>query len=200
MARRTPLDPERAWTYLLDLLTRRDYTEAELRDRLHRRGLGDDDADVLLSRLRELGLADDARFTEQYVASRRRSRGRLALRAELRRKGVDEALVQRELDPLSEAQQVAAASALLQRYAWRYQPGSSDRRAAGGKERPPRQRVADPGGGSTGDEQGVASEVEDRRRALKERARAFAFLARRGFTAAVATAAIHDLGWWQEGD
>ncbi|MEJ2287803.1 MAG: regulatory protein RecX [Deinococcales bacterium] len=129
MARRMPLDPERAWTYLLDLLTRRDYTEAELRARLRRRGIEDDAADTLLSRLRELGLADDARFTEQYVASRRRSRGRLALRTELRRKGVDAALVERELGPLSEEQQITAAAALLQRFAWRYRPGSSSRRS-----------------------------------------------------------------------
>lgn len=195
MTRRSPLDRERAWTYLLDLLTRRDYTEAELRDRLRRRGVGDDDADGLLARLRDLGLADDARFAEQYVASRRGSRGRLALRAELRRKGVEASLVERELDPLSEAQQLAAATALLQRNAWRYRPGSSAPRAAGGKALPP-SGSADLAPEDEGD---PGSEAEARRRALKERARAFAFLARRGFTADVATAAIQELGWWLEG-
>ncbi len=199
MTRRLPLNRERAWTYLLDLLTRRDYTEAELRDRLRRRGVGDDDADGLLARLRELGLADDARFAEQYVASRRGSRGRLALRAELRRKGVEASLVERELDPLSEAQQVAAATALLQRNAWRYRPGSSAPRAAGGKALPPGGDASASADLAPEDEGDPGSEAEARRRALKERARAFAFLARRGFTADVATAAIHELGWWLEG-
>jgi regulatory protein len=190
MAGRTPLDRERAWTYLLDLLTRRDYTEAELRAKLQRRRVEEADVDALLDRLRELGLADDARFTEHYVASRRRARGRLALRTELRRKGVDAALVERELEPLTEAQQVEAAAALLRRFAWRYQPGSS-RPSSGGRTG----TVPAPGGEG---ESAAEAEAAVRRAALKERARAFAFLARRGFTAGVAGDAIRALGWWDD--
>ena len=190
MARRAPLDRDRAWTYLLDLLSRRDYTEAELRAKLERRQVEDADVDALLDRLRELGLANDARFAEHYVASRRRARGRLALRTELRRKGVEPALVERELEPLTEAQQVEAAAALLRRFAWRYQPGSARAGSATRSHAAP-----DRGGG------GVAAddaEAAARRAALKERARAFAFLARRGFTSAVAGDAIRTLGWWED--
>ncbi len=198
MARRAPLDRERAWTYLLDLLTRRDYTEAELRTKLRRRQVEDGDVDALLDRLRELGLANDERFAEHYVASRRRARGRLALRTELRRKGVDPALVERELEPLTEAQQVKAAAALLRRFAWRYQPGSG-RPGSGARSG----TAPDPGGdGGTGADPAVEAAAEAaaeaRRAALKERARAFAFLARRGFTAGVAGDAIRALGWWED--
>ena len=194
MAPRPPLERDAAWSYLLDLLARRDYTEAELRSRLARRGVADDVAEALLGRLRELGLADDDRFAERYVATRRRARGRLALRGELRRKGVDPALIEREVGGLSSQQQVESAVALLRRFAWRYRPGSASRRAG------TRPGAAPSGGGeSASGRPAVADEAEARRAALKERARAFAFLARRGFTADVANDAIAALGWWEEG-
>jgi SOS response regulatory protein OraA/RecX len=206
MDRSAPLDRDRAWTYLLDLLTRRDYTEAELRAKLQRRKVEADVADTLLGRLRELGLADDARFTENYVASRRRSRGRLALRTELRRKGVDPSLVERELEPLTEGQQVEAAAALLRRFAWRYQPGSTRRRRTAAPAQEPASLSGAPSGAPSGAgpdpdagrEAEAGRDAEARRDALAERARAFAFLARRGFTGAVAGDAIRVLGWWQD--
>ncbi len=208
MDRSAPLDRDRAWTYLLDLLTRRDYTEAELRAKLQRRKVDADVADTLLARLRELGLADDARYTEHYVASRRRSRGRLALRTELRRKGVDPSVVERELEPLTEGQQLEAAAALLRRFAWRYQPGSTRRRrTATHAQEPEKESASAPGtpSGSGADagrdasrDGGRDAEAQARRDALAERARAFAFLARRGFTGAVAGDAIRVLGWWQD--
>lgn len=183
MGPRRPLDPDRAWGYLLDLLSRRDYTVAQLADKLRRRGLADDRAAPLLERLQELGLADDERFAEHYVASRRGARGRIALRRELRHKGVDADVIERELEPLSAAQQREAAAELLRRSAWRYRPGSLAARSAPSEGEP----GADP------DEPWTA-----RRVAARERARAFAFLARRGFTAETAEAAIAALGWWQD--
>lgn len=194
MARHAPLDRERAWTYLLDLLSRRDYTEAELRARLRRRRVEEADANALLDRLRELGLANDERFTEQYVASRRRSRGRLALRSELHRKGVDPGLVARELEPLTEAQQVEAATALLQRFAWRYRPGRG-RGTAGARPAaaPPTDADAVPIAGTEAETDAAA-----RRASQKERARAFAFLARRGFTSGVVGDAVRAVGWWED--
>ncbi len=194
MARRAPLDRERAWTYLLDLLSRRDYTEAELRAKLRRRQVEDADADALLDRLRELGLANDERFTEQYVASRSRARGRLALKTELRRKGVDPTLVERELEPLTETQQVEAATALLQRFAWRYRPdGGRDAPGTRAGAAPPANASPDPVERSE-----AATEAEARRASQKARARAFAFLARRGFTSGVAGDAIRALGWFDD--
>lgn len=183
MARRRPLDRDRAWTYLLYLLSRRDYTVAELATKLRRRELPDDIAEALLARLQELRLADDERYAEHYVASRSRARGRMALRGELRRKGVDPTVVDRELQPLSDRQQVEAAAGLLTRSAWRYRPGSLADRAG---------RRLDSGAAAE------PNDADERRTAMKERARAFAFLARRGFTAEAANAAIAALGWWQD--
>ncbi|WP_372460766.1 recombination regulator RecX [Actinomycetospora endophytica] len=87
-----PADPESAArTVCLNLLTTRARTRAELAAGLESRGFDDDVATLVLDRLVEVGLLDDAAFAEQWVDSRHRHRGlgRRALSQELRRKGVD---------------------------------------------------------------------------------------------------------------
>lgn len=169
--RRAPRDltPATAWEYLLESLARRAYTVAELRRKLVRRGLPEDDVTALLERLVELRLADDDAYAEQYVSARQGSRGRLALRQELRRKGIDAEVAAATLEPLDTAHQLDAASALLLRHAWRYRPAD------------------DPDAG----------EAARRVARLKARARAMAFLARRGFSADVAGAALEASGWFE---
>lgn len=176
-----PFTPERAWEYLLFLLSRRAYTVAELRERLARRGLDEAEGERLLARLEELELVNDEAYAERYVSSRRASRGPLALRRELRRKGVAEELVDRELAPLGLEEQVEAAAQLLERNAWRYAPAR--------EERPDEEDAV------------VLSDEEERARfdrRMKERAKAFAFLARRGFHADAASAAIERVGWFSD--
>jgi len=118
-----------------------------------------------------LRLLDDRAFAEAYVRRRRDERGRLALRTELRRKGIDEALIDRVLaaddeDPgLSDEQQREAASALLTKHAWRF---------AG---RP---------AGDAPDGDVTDARLERQRR----RARAAGFLARRGFAPDVVSEAL----------
>ncbi|HEY2225606.1 regulatory protein RecX [Actinomycetospora sp.] len=87
-----PANPESAArTVCLNLLTTRARTRAELAAELERREFTDDIATLVLDRLVEVGLLDDAAFAEQWVDSRHRHRGlgRRALSQELRRKGVD---------------------------------------------------------------------------------------------------------------
>lgn len=79
----------------LRLLSYRPRSEAELRQRLSRRGAPPALVEMTLARLRELGLVDDAAFARAWVERRERAspRGRSLLRHELRAKGVaDEAL------------------------------------------------------------------------------------------------------------
>lgn len=175
-----PFDSKRAWDYLLFLLARRSYTVAQLREKLLRRSLPEDDAEQLLGRLAELGLVNDALFTEQYVYSRKGARGRLGLARELSQKGVSEELVERQLAELSPAHQADAATALLEKNAWRYKPGA--------------ERGADTGGSALTDE--VA--YQRREQLYKARSKAFAFLARRGFTAEAASVAVERVGWFGE--
>lgn len=82
---------EQAHTLCLRLLTVRARTHAELAGRLAKRGFSGDVAETVLSRLTEVGLIDDEEFAEQWVQSRQRNagKGKRALAAELRTKGVD---------------------------------------------------------------------------------------------------------------
>jgi SOS response regulatory protein OraA/RecX len=179
------LAPERAWSYALWLLGRQAYTASEIAERLARRGLDPALCEETVARLQELRLLDDRSYAESYVRRRRDERGRLALRTELRRKGVAEALVEGVLagdddEPgLDDDQQLKAAAALLAKHAWRFEgrPAAASTSATGD---PP-----------TGDPDPRAAALDRRRR----RARAASFLARRGFTPDVVSAALaHGFG------
>jgi regulatory protein len=67
----------------------------ELQFKLHSRGFHESDIDAVLQRLRESGLQSDDRYTENYIASRtERGSGPIRIRAELRERGIDEALIE----------------------------------------------------------------------------------------------------------
>ena len=169
---RPPPDRQRAWDYLLNVLSRQAYTVAELRTKLARRRVEEPVADELIAKLIELRLVDDESYAEQYVASRQEARGRLALRTELLRKGVAEALVDERVGRLDEDQQLTAAVGLLRKHAWRYQP------------------AADSGPTSEGDEYAALQRLR------QAEAKAKAFLARRGFSPDVVVAAVERVGWF----
>jgi regulatory protein len=82
---------EQARNLCLRLLTARARTRAELNGQLSKRGYPDDVSNRVLDRLAEVGLVDDVDFAEQWVQSRRvnAGKGKRALAAELRTKGVD---------------------------------------------------------------------------------------------------------------
>jgi regulatory protein len=82
---------EQAHTVCLRLLTVRARTRAELAGQLAKRGYPDDVAETVLNRLTAVGLIDDEDFAQQWVQSRQRNagKGKRALAAELRTKGVD---------------------------------------------------------------------------------------------------------------
>lgn len=93
----SPSDPsddkrvEQARALCLRLLTARARTRAELEKNLAKRGYPDDVSASVLDRLTQVGLVDDEDFAEQWVRSRRvnAGKGKRALAAELRTKGVD---------------------------------------------------------------------------------------------------------------
>lgn len=74
----------------LRLLSYRQRSERELRDRLHRKGLEADVIDATLDRLRELGYVDDEAFARFWMDARQAAspRSRRLLAVELRRRGV----------------------------------------------------------------------------------------------------------------
>jgi regulatory protein len=86
---------EQARALCLRLLTARARTRAELEGQLAKRGYPDDVSGRVLDRLTEVRLVDDADFAEQWVRSRRvnAGKGKRALAAELRTKGVDDEVI-----------------------------------------------------------------------------------------------------------
>jgi regulatory protein len=91
---------EQARSLCLRLLTARARTRAELAGQLTKRGYPDDVSGRVLDRLTEVGLVDDADFAEQWVRSRRvnAGKGKRALAAELRTKGVDNDVITAALE------------------------------------------------------------------------------------------------------
>jgi len=83
-------EQRQAYQYALRLLSYRLRSTAEVRQRVAGKGYADDQAEAVVARLTELGLLDDRVFAQTWVENRRalRPRGRQALQAELRQKGL----------------------------------------------------------------------------------------------------------------
>lgn len=86
---------EQARSLCLRLLTTRARTRAELEGQLAKRGYPDGVSAEVLDRLAEVGLVDDEDFAQQWVYSRRvnAGKGKRALAAELRTKGLDDEVI-----------------------------------------------------------------------------------------------------------
>jgi regulatory protein len=116
----SPADPEQvARTILLRRLEAAPRTRAELATTLRERNVPDDVAQHVLDRFEEVGLVDDRMFARMWVESRQRGRslsGR-ALRSELHRKGVPDALVDEALEIVTPADELAAAREVAARKA-----------------------------------------------------------------------------------
>jgi regulatory protein len=84
----------------MDLLARREYGCRELQQRLQRAGFPEALTGETCAALQAEGLLSDERFAESFVSSRRsRGQGPVRIRAELRERGVSEALIDSVLDP-----------------------------------------------------------------------------------------------------
>jgi regulatory protein len=109
-------DPESvARKILLDQLTGRARTRAELATKLGTRNVPDEIATQLLDRFEEVGLIDDAGFARDWVEQRQTGRGlaRRALAQELRRKGVADDVAREALDEIDPDDEAEAARRLV---------------------------------------------------------------------------------------
>ncbi len=87
-------DPLRARTVAVALLAGRDYARAELHGRLRARGFTTAAADAAIEALANEGVLDEQRYAQNYVAFHAaRGQGPIRIAAELRRRGVAEAVV-----------------------------------------------------------------------------------------------------------
>ncbi|WP_238419171.1 regulatory protein RecX [Gordonia sp. 'Campus'] len=114
-------DPERkgpsAWDSALRLLGVRARSRQEMRDRLNRKGFDADTVDEVMERLDRHGLLDDEEFASEWVRSRHLNsgKGRVALRHELRTKGVDESVIAEALADIDPAGEREIAAGLVER-------------------------------------------------------------------------------------
>lgn len=111
-------DPESvARKILLDQLTGRARSRAELAKKLAQRNVPAEVAERLLDRFAEVGLIDDAAFARDWIEQRQSARGlaRRALAQELRRKGIDEDTAQDALAEVETEDEEAAARELVRR-------------------------------------------------------------------------------------
>lgn len=111
-------DPESvARTILLDQLTGRARSRAELRTKLASRHVPDEVAERLLDRFEEVGLVDDSAFARAWVESRQSTKGLAprALAQELRRKGIADEVAREALDTIDDDAQTEAARMLVRR-------------------------------------------------------------------------------------
>lgn len=88
-----------------------------MRERLHRRGFDDDTVADVMTRLDRAHLLDDEDFATEWVRSRHTfsGRGRLALRHELRAKGVEPHTIERALSDIDPDAERASAEGLVAR-------------------------------------------------------------------------------------
>lgn len=92
-------------------------TRAQLDDAMARRGVPTQIRDRVLERFDDVGLIDDAMFARMWIESRHAGRGlaKKALAHELRRRGIDSALVDDAVAELTPEQEEAMARALVER-------------------------------------------------------------------------------------
>jgi regulatory protein len=83
-----------AYQAALKILSRRDYFRRELRERLAQKGFENGEIDDAIGRCADNGLVDDERLARRFVELRAVSKGwgSRRLEAELKRRGVDDAL------------------------------------------------------------------------------------------------------------
>jgi regulatory protein len=119
---------EQARNLCLRLLTARARTRAELEGQLAKRGYPYDVSKRVLDRLTQVGLIDDADFAEQWVRSRRANagKGKRALAAELRTKGVDNDVITAALDGIDAGAERQRAEKLVRDRLRREKLGDDD--------------------------------------------------------------------------
>ncbi|ACI20553.1 MULTISPECIES: regulatory protein RecX [Thermodesulfovibrio] len=99
----------KALTVALRLITKRDRTEAELQDRLQKKGFSEKDITETIQYLKQKGFIDDSKFIEKAEKiAEDRFLGTMGLKNYLMRKGIDKNLIQHipEIDEFSIAQKL----------------------------------------------------------------------------------------------
>jgi regulatory protein len=106
-------DEEEAYERALKLLSIRPRSEDEIRRKLREHKVADETIEAVLAHLRRAGLIDDAAFANYWVENRTtfRPRSQRMLKAELKRKGVDDVALALALTGTNDAEAAYAVAA-----------------------------------------------------------------------------------------
>jgi len=115
-------EAQKAYAYVLRSTQQRPQTQAEIALKLRRRDVDDVAAEAALRKAREVGAIDDRAFARAWVEDRGGTRGygRARLRQELRRRLVDDALIDEALVALDDRDDIAVATELAAQRARQY--------------------------------------------------------------------------------
>lgn len=101
----------------MDYLSRREHATHELSLKLLAKGYESDDVSEALQRLAEQDLLSDSRFTEAFINQRiSRGSGPLKIRAELRQKGISDAMIEAFLNERDMQWQESALAVRIRKY------------------------------------------------------------------------------------
>lgn len=111
-------EPERhAFAMACRLLSRREYSALELRQRLSLKGYGAEVSEKVVERLRGQGLQSDSRFAEMFCSARlARGYGPRRIAAELSQRGIADEVIARHLEADPQEWRRAVKAALRKRY------------------------------------------------------------------------------------
>ena len=98
------------------LLSMRDHSEGELREKLYQAGYPDAVIDQVIDKLEIMNLVDDENFAESWVESRAHRHGRKRLEQELTRKGVARDTARRAVSMLTDEDQLQDAVRLVGKF------------------------------------------------------------------------------------
>ena len=98
------------------LLSMRDHSEGELREKLYQAGYPDAVIDQVIDKLEIMNLVDDETFAESWVESRAHRHGRKRLEQELTRKGVARDTARRAVSTLTDEDQLQDAVRLVGKF------------------------------------------------------------------------------------
>ena len=96
-------DPVSARKRAMDFLAQREHGEQEITRKLVSRGFDNKVVEAAVSELISDGLLSDSRFAEAFVHSRfKKGSGPQKIRAELRQRGIDDALISASMEAIAE--------------------------------------------------------------------------------------------------
>ena len=107
--------PDTPLTIAIRLLSRREHTAQELREKLAQREISGADCDAVLARLQETDLQSDRRFCAAYLRQKHSAFGDYRLRAELAKRGVAKAEIAAALAAAELPPEAERARAVLRR-------------------------------------------------------------------------------------